>query len=160
MVDPEIRLYVNGVKTLTGTIEVERLYVPRTRLPTTVKTDPMREYVLPDNQRKTVEMVERISRNYGLAAKVVDVAKENVLRRIMQKEKEKVDEVEKKKKEKLKKQEKESEVQVEREDLRQEKTKYEGKEQPQACVNPRDGGIDGLKIAGKRTAGAASRRRN
>jgi hypothetical protein len=90
MVDTEIRLYVNSVKTLTGTIEVERLYVPRPRLPTTVKTEPVREHVLPDDQRKTVEMVERISRKYGLAVKVVDVAKENVLRRIMQKEMEKV----------------------------------------------------------------------
>lgn len=85
-----IRLFVKSVKTVTGTVEVERLYTPRPRLPSTLETEPKHDYILPDDQRKTVEMVNRIARKYGLAVEVVDVARENVLRRIMQKERERI----------------------------------------------------------------------
>jgi ABC-type uncharacterized transport system substrate-binding protein len=42
--------------------------------------------VLPEDQQKTVETVERIARAYGLKVEVLDVASENALRRILQEE--------------------------------------------------------------------------
>jgi hypothetical protein len=53
MAESKIRLYVKSVKTVTGTVEVEREYMPRPRLPTTAKTEPKHEYMLPEEKQKT-----------------------------------------------------------------------------------------------------------
>ena len=90
MVDLSIRLYVKSVKTVTGTVEIEREYIPRPRLPTTARTEPKHEYILPEDQQKTAEMVKSIASKFGLRVEVVDVARENVFRREMQKEREKI----------------------------------------------------------------------
>jgi hypothetical protein len=90
MAESKIRLYVKSVKTVTGTVEVEREYIPRPRLPPTVKTEPKHEYILPEDQQKTIEMIKSIASKYGLKVEVVDVARENVFHREMQKEREKI----------------------------------------------------------------------
>ena len=90
MVKLNIRLYVKSVKTVTGTVEIEREYTPRRRLPTTAKTEPKHEYILPEDQQKTAEMVKGIASKFDVKVEVVDVARENVFRREMQKEQEKI----------------------------------------------------------------------
>jgi hypothetical protein len=85
-----VRLYVKSVKTVTGTIKVERLTVTRSRLPPTVRTETKREYILPEAQQRTVEMIKNIASKYGLEVKVVDVARENVFHRAIQEEREKI----------------------------------------------------------------------
>jgi glutaredoxin len=110
MSGPKVRLYVKSEKTVTGTEETERevfmrqLYthpdrvkvegsVPggtfRVRLFET-EAEPRYEFVLSEDQQAIVEMVERIASKHGLEVEVVDVAKESVLRREIQKEFEKV----------------------------------------------------------------------
>jgi hypothetical protein len=90
MAESKIRLYLKSVKTVTGTVEVEREYIPRPRLPPTVRTQPKHEYILPEDQQKATEMVKSIAYKYGLKVEVVDVTRENVFRREMQKEREKI----------------------------------------------------------------------
>jgi hypothetical protein len=90
MVESRIRLFVKSVKTVIRTVEVERFCMPRPRLPPTIKTEPRHEHILPDDERKAVEMVSRIARTYGLAVEVVDVTRENVLHRIVQKGRERI----------------------------------------------------------------------
>jgi len=85
-----VRLYVKSVKTVTGTIKVERLTVARSRLPPTVRTETKREYILPEAQQRTVEMIKNIASKYGLEVKVVDVGRENVFHRAIQEEREKI----------------------------------------------------------------------
>ena len=90
MVDLSIRLYVKSVKTVTGTVEIEREYIPRPRLPTTARTEPKHEYILPEDQQRTAEMVKSIASKFGLRVEVVDVAMENIFRREMRKGREKI----------------------------------------------------------------------
>lgn len=90
MVESKIRLYVKSVKTVTGTVEVERVYILLPRLPPTAKTEPKHEYILSEDQQKTTEMVKSIAFKHGLEVEVVDVARENVFRREMEKEREKI----------------------------------------------------------------------
>ena len=86
MAESKIRLYVRSVRTVTGTREVEReTLLKRVRA---VETESTHDYVLPEDQQKAAEMVRRIACKYGLEVEVVDIAKENVLRRVLQKEKE------------------------------------------------------------------------
>jgi len=85
-----VRLYVKSVKTVTGTIEAERLYVPRPLLRPTVGTESRHEYILPEAQERTVQMVKNIASKYGLRVEVVDVAKENIFHRVIQEEREKI----------------------------------------------------------------------
>ena len=90
MAKSKIRLYLKSVKTVTGTVEVEREYIPRPRLPPTVRIEPKHEYILPEDQQKATEMVKSIASKYGSKVEVVDVTRENVFRREMQKEREKI----------------------------------------------------------------------
>jgi tetrahydrodipicolinate N-succinyltransferase len=86
MAGSKVRLYVRSVRTVTGTRKVEReTLLRRVR---SVETEPTHGYILPEDQQKAAEMVRRIARKYGLEVEMVDLAKENVLRRVLQKEKE------------------------------------------------------------------------
>jgi len=85
-----IRLYVKSVKTVIGTfrgLQVDgfgrgrRVYSER---------EPEYEFVLPEDQQKVVDMVKVVARRYFLGVEVVDVAEENVLRRMIQREQEKI----------------------------------------------------------------------
>ena len=85
-----IRLYVKSVKTFIGTLrglQVDgfgrgrRVYSER---------EPEYEFVLPEDQQKVVDMVKEVARRYFLGVEVVDVAEENVLRRMIQREQEKI----------------------------------------------------------------------
>lgn len=69
---------------------VERLYAARPRLPPSARTEPKREYILPEAQERTVEMVKYIASKYGLEVEVVDVARENIFHRAIQEEREKI----------------------------------------------------------------------
>jgi hypothetical protein len=86
MAESRVRLYVRSVRTVTGTREVKRETLLRGVR--AVKTEPTHDYILPEDQQKVAEMVRRIACRYGLEVEVVDIAKENVLRRVLQKEKE------------------------------------------------------------------------
>jgi hypothetical protein len=86
MAGSKVRLYVRSVRIVTGTRKVEReTLLRRVR---SVETEPTHGYILPEDQQKAAEMVRRIARKYGLEVEMVDLAKENVLRRVLQKEKE------------------------------------------------------------------------
>jgi len=103
----KITLYVKSVRTVTGVYDVRPVTSVddvmqraqgidrgvsspfRGRTPYAVRK-PRREYVLPEDQQKTVEAVERIARAYGLEVEVLDVARENVLRRMLQEERERI----------------------------------------------------------------------
>jgi hypothetical protein len=107
MVEPKIRLYVKSVKraraltAYTGDHLVEQSdgLGPRraygwggsyeTRTPN-VKTGPKEKYVLPEDQGETVEMVKSIASKHGLEVEVIDVARESVFRREIQREREKL----------------------------------------------------------------------
>jgi glutaredoxin len=100
-----MRLYVKSVKTVTGSVEAEHEIFGRSPLdhPNRVKvegkvadgtfrlrqfaveTEPKYDYILPEEQEKATETVKRIARKYGLEVEVVDLTKENALRRILQK---------------------------------------------------------------------------
>jgi pheromone shutdown protein TraB len=54
------------------------------------ETEPEYEFVLSENQQEVVDMVKEIARRHCLEVEVVDVAEENVLRRVMQREREKI----------------------------------------------------------------------
>lgn len=83
----EIRLYVKSVKVVTGTTLVQHA---RLRESYAVETEPMHSYMLDEDQQKTIELVKEIARKYLLELEVVDMTRENVLRRVVQKEREKI----------------------------------------------------------------------
>jgi len=106
-----VRLYVKSVKTVTGNLkvnlgyeDVEGVYTGqvlgeqgespgsmyRPNRPPNVREGPKEEYILPEDQEKTVEMITRIASKYGLEVEVVDVARENILHRAIQKERKKI----------------------------------------------------------------------
>lgn len=102
----EIRLYVKSVKTVTGTIETEREVFGHIVLdhPSRVKvegsvasgtfcvrqfaveTESRLGFVLSEDQQRIVEMIKKIGGRHSVEVEVVDVTKENVLRRVIQKE--------------------------------------------------------------------------
>ena len=84
---PRIRLYVKSAKTITGIREEEHA---RFREPHAVETEPEHDYVLAEDQQNVVELVEEIARRHSLDIEVVDVTKENVLRRAIQEERKKI----------------------------------------------------------------------
>jgi hypothetical protein len=109
---PRVRLYVKSVKTVIGNIEVDLGYEevegaytgqvlgeqgesPGSRFrpsrPPNVRTGPKEEYVLPEDQERTSEMVKHIASRHGLEVEVVDVARENILHRVIQEEREKIE---------------------------------------------------------------------
>lgn len=97
------RLYVKSAITVTGTVEAEHEIFGHSHLdhPDRVKvegkktdgtfrlrqfaveTEPKYDYVLPEDQQKPAETVQKIARKYGIEIEVVDVTKENALRRIL-----------------------------------------------------------------------------
>jgi len=86
MAESKVRLYVKSVKTMTGTREVEREMI-RTRA-RMIETESTRDRILSEDHQKAAEMIRRIACKHGFEVEVVDVARENVLRRILQKERE------------------------------------------------------------------------
>jgi hypothetical protein len=107
----EVTVYVKGVKTLTGTKEFERrtpsisklgdspdrielegkrasgTFVMKTYV---TEMEPAYEYVLPEEQQIIVDLTKKTASKLGLEVKVIDVGKENVLHRAIQKEFEKI----------------------------------------------------------------------
>ena len=58
--------------------------------PPNVRKGPKQDYVLPDDQKDAVRMVRRVASKLGFEVEVVDVARENVIRREIQKERVKI----------------------------------------------------------------------
>jgi hypothetical protein len=58
--------------------------------PPNVRTGPTEDYVLPDDQKETAKMVRRVASKLNLEVEVVDVARENVLRREIQRARERI----------------------------------------------------------------------
>ena len=91
----QVTLYLKSAKTLVRT---ETLHVkgavsggPSVRpggfrfSPTyDVEKVPMYEYVLPDDQKRLLETVEEVAQRYGVAVKVVDMTRENLVERELQ----------------------------------------------------------------------------
>jgi hypothetical protein len=113
MVKLKARLYVKSVKTVTDNVEVNLeyedvqgawtgqvlgelgespggYYAGAPSRPPNVRIGPKEEYVLPEDQKQTVRMVRSIASKYGLQVEVVDVVRENFLRREIQREREKI----------------------------------------------------------------------
>jgi hypothetical protein len=106
----KVRLFVKSVKTLTGTEEFEHVTFPsrvgarpdrielegkRTTGTFRVKayqteTEPVYEFVLPEDQGKVVEMVLEAALKKGLKVEVVDVAKEGTIHRMIRRDLEKI----------------------------------------------------------------------
>lgn len=55
-----------------------------------METIPRREFILSEGQQRVVEAVRRVGRRFSLEVEVVDVARENVLRRVVQEERGKI----------------------------------------------------------------------
>lgn len=76
MAESKVRLYVRSVRTVTGTREVEReTLLRRVRA---VETEPIHDYILPEDQQKAAEMIRRIACKHGFEVEVVDVTREIV----------------------------------------------------------------------------------
>ena len=87
MAESKIRLYVKSVRTVTGTVEVEHA---RLREVHAVETEPKHEFILSEDQQKIVEIVQNISRRNSFEVEVVDVTRENFLRRMIKEKQEKI----------------------------------------------------------------------
>jgi NADP-dependent 3-hydroxy acid dehydrogenase YdfG len=87
MAESKIRLYVKSVRTVTGTVEVEHA---RLREVHAVETEPKHEFILSEDQQKIVEIVQNISRRHSFEVEVVDVTRENFLRRMIKEKQEKI----------------------------------------------------------------------
>ena len=85
----QVILYVKSDKIVTGTVETEGLRGFRVRVLETA-TEPKYDYVLSEDQQKVIEIVNENARRYDVKVEVVDVTKESVLRRVLQKEREKI----------------------------------------------------------------------
>ena len=55
-----------------------------------MRTGPTEDYVLPDDQKETVKMVRRVAFKLNLEVEVIDIARENVLRREIKKARERI----------------------------------------------------------------------
>jgi ABC-type uncharacterized transport system substrate-binding protein len=104
------RLFVKSVKTVTGTEEFEHITFAKRvggrrdrfelegkvmngtfRIKAYQKeTEPVYEFILSEEQQEVVEMVKEAASEQGLEVEVIDVTKENVLHRAIQKELEKI----------------------------------------------------------------------
>jgi hypothetical protein len=93
MGDSTVRLYVKGVKRVTRAKKsgVVTFALPRVGQgevsPVTFDgdTEAKYEFVLPEEQQKIVEIVQKVASEYGLKLDVIDVARENVLHRAIEK---------------------------------------------------------------------------
>lgn len=106
----KVRLFVKSVKTLTGTEEFEhvtfrnrvgarpdRIELEGSRTTGTFRikayeteTEPVYEFVLPEDQEKVVEMVKEAASKKGYEVEVIDVTRENILHRAIQEELDKI----------------------------------------------------------------------
>jgi hypothetical protein len=105
MNEPRVRLYVKSVKTVAGTEEIEREIFGRSlshsgcvKVEGSVSDgtfrlrqfgiipEPKYDFVLSENQQATVEMVQKVASRHGLKLEVIDVTKEDVLHRTIQRE--------------------------------------------------------------------------
>jgi hypothetical protein len=82
-------LYVKSARIVTGTVETEGLRGLRVRVLETA-TEPKYDYVLSEDQQKVIEIVDKYARRYDVEVEVVDVTRENVLRRTLRREREKI----------------------------------------------------------------------
>ncbi len=82
--ESRIRLYVKGAKTVTGTFQGWQVK-GWGRAPDWDEEEPEYEFVLSENQQKTVDLVRELARKHSLEVEVVDVTKESFLRRLIQK---------------------------------------------------------------------------
>jgi hypothetical protein len=86
MAESRIRLYVKGVKTVTGTFQGWQVRgFGRARGPWQER-EPEYEFVLSEDQQKIVDMVREAAFQYDLEVDVIDVARENPLHRVFQRE--------------------------------------------------------------------------
>jgi hypothetical protein len=104
MKGPKVTLYVKSDKRIVGTETMEaktlisggpgirpggyRMVPPRATYD--FEEVPKYEFVLPEDQRDFVEMVKKVEGELGFAVKIIDVTKENIVRRELQKEIEKI----------------------------------------------------------------------
>mgnify|MGYP001563978401 CR=1 FL=1 len=93
-----MRLYVRSLKKIAGTENVV-IDVPVTEIvrnvvrvfPThEVKTVAKYEYELPEEQEHLIEIVKEVALQFGLKLEIIDVGRENVLHRAIQREFEKI----------------------------------------------------------------------
>jgi len=89
-VGSDLTVYVRSDKIPAGEILVEELYPIKRfsraygisrNLMFRVKRKKVYSYVLPSDQKKTVEIVERLSERYGFELKIIDVADDTVIER-------------------------------------------------------------------------------
>ena len=92
MGDLRVTLYVRSVKTATraknfGVVTFATPWVGRGSVsPVTFdsETDTKYEFVLPEEQRRVVEMVEKVASEHDLEVEVIDVGKENIIHKFTQ----------------------------------------------------------------------------
>jgi hypothetical protein len=84
-------LYVKTVKTVTGTFQGWRVkgFARGRRLET--ETKPKYKFVLSEDQQKIVDMVREAAFQHDLEVDVIDVARENPLHRVFQREFDKIE---------------------------------------------------------------------
>ncbi len=88
MTEHMVTLYLKSIKTFTRTeIVNERSPISKgTSMPPdyTPRAVPMYEYVLPDDQKKILDLVETVARRFSVQVRVIDVARESLLEREIQ----------------------------------------------------------------------------
>lgn len=87
MTEHRVTLYVKSVKTFTRTEMLnERSPISRGSLPPayTPRAVPMYEYVLPDDQKTILDVVETVARRFSVQVRVIDVARESLVEREIQ----------------------------------------------------------------------------
>ncbi len=87
---PKVRLYVKSDKAVTGTVEIQRMYTRRPLYPSTTETRSRPECVLSEEQEAAIELVKNIASRYDLEIEIVDLGKENALRRLTQEARQKI----------------------------------------------------------------------
>jgi hypothetical protein len=98
MGDLKVRLYVKGVKTVSrakkfGTVTFATQHVGQgIASPVTFdsETEAKYESILPEEQKKIVEIVEETTSKHGLELEVIDVTRENVFHRTIREELERI----------------------------------------------------------------------
>jgi hypothetical protein len=92
----KVIMYVQSVKTVTGTEKIDRQYYAAGPSPKAggyriipeyeVESITKYKFLLPEDQNRVVEMVREIAPKYGFEVEVFDVAKENIVHRVLQEE--------------------------------------------------------------------------
>jgi glutaredoxin len=96
MRNKKVTLYVKSIKTIIGTEKIDRQYfsvgppvkVSGFRMIPKQEVDSITKYgfVIPEDQNRVVEMVREFAPKHGFDVEIVDVTKENILRRVLQEE--------------------------------------------------------------------------